>query len=185
MFSLRTCSVAGCRRSAVDQSETCFDHLEDPSTWWAQMRGVLVPHKELSALNLSRVRVQNEDLSGRVFEGCNFIGSQWTDAILDGCSFRHCFFDFCSVSGSRMEDCDWTGSDLLHVNFNALEAFRTAFSESDLYFTRFVGSRLDHVAFIDCNLKKTQFSGSVLEEVNFRFSNYEEAEFDADPGVRL
>jgi uncharacterized protein YjbI with pentapeptide repeats len=73
---------------------------------------------------------------------------------------------------------DWTGSDLLHVNFNALEASDCLFSESDLYFSRFVGADLKGVKFVDCNLKKTQFTGSRLERVDFRYSNDDESEFD-------
>jgi len=199
MFSHRNCAVADCRRHAVEQADTCWDHLPDRQAWWTGFRSWMSGKKELTGLNLSRVQLLGLDLRGRTFEGCNFTGALGEDLVLDGCRFRHSFFDFsvlsrcslrgvsmvfCSASGCRFEDADWTGSDLLHVNFNALEALRTKFSESDLYFTRFIGSKLEKVDFIDCNLKKTQFTGAALLDVNFRYSNYEEAEFDLAPEVR-
>src|SRR6185369_10270413 len=79
MFSIRTCNVPGCRRHAVERSETCFDHIPDQQTYLSDLRAWMASKRELSGLAMARIPWSGEDFRGRSFEGCNFTGAQWSD----------------------------------------------------------------------------------------------------------
>lgn len=158
-------------------------------------RNALITGSSFSSLVLNRIVLRNLDLKGKKFEGCAFLGVVWENVTCDQSEFRNCFLDFssfhgfsalgvtmifCSVSGSFMRECSWNRSDLLHVNFNGIDAENCDFSESDLYFSRFNAGLLRQVEFRDCNLKKTQFVGSKRERVSFQYSNDEESEMEEE-----
>ena len=86
-------------------------------------------------------------------------------------------------AGALFQDCDFSGSDILHSNFIGIEACACCFNDTDLYYTNFTSSSLKDVTYIDCNLKKTDYCHSNRENVNFKYSNYEEATFQRESNI--
>ena len=83
----------------------------------------------------------------------------------------------CVFAGSTIIDCDFSQSDMLHINFIGIQCENSKFNDSDLYFSRFIGSNLNKAGFIDCNLKNVLYCRVEMSDVSFKYSNYEDAKF--------
>jgi len=79
------------------------------------------------------------------------------------------------AAGSNFSFCDFTGSDLINVNFNGIQGSSAVFDESDLFYSRFINSSLPDSSFQDCNLKRVDFTEADLKNVDFTDSNPEES----------
>jgi uncharacterized protein YjbI with pentapeptide repeats len=82
-------------------------------------------------------------------------------------------------AGARIENCDFSGSDIVRCNLCGVQCADTLFDESDLYASRFIASSLNRVGLKDCNLKQARFEHARVSEADFRYSNTEDAFFEA------
>ena len=193
MFTYKPCEVPDCSNPSVSFHKRCFRHIEDKDTYRKELLEFLSEGTAFSDLSLAGVELENCDLPSKTFVLCGFSHARFRNVTFSGSAFRICFFDFaffekCSLTclevqnsvyaGTVINDCDFSGSNLIQVNFNNIECGNTSFNGSDLYNSRFIDSRLADVTFVDCNLKNVNFHSSALNRVNFKYSNEEDAFFD-------
>ena len=79
------------------------------------------------------------------------------------------------AAGSNFTKCDFTGSDLININFNGILGISAVFDESDLFYSRFIHAVLPGASFQDCNLKRVDFTAADLGNISFNDSNPEES----------
>ncbi len=155
MFSLQTCSVAGCGHWAVHRKRTCFSHIADPARYEQELRQLIAQTDTLADMNLSFIELSELDLSGKNINRCILSHAGIQRVNLNNTRIRLLFVDFARISncsflasnihnavfaGSEIEACDFSGSDILHCNFCGVRCRETLFNESDLYASRFIAS---------------------------------------------
>jgi len=193
VFEFRHCADEGCRDAAWGGSSFCRNHHPDPVGYEDERRRALLSGDEvLDSGDWSGLDFGGMDLRGRDFRYCRFTGTSWHEADLSGCRFRLCLMDRLDArsavlhdtrmmsivaAGSRFDRADFTGSDLINVNFNGIRAPEARFTGSNLYYSRFIGAVLDGASFRDCNLKRVDFTNAGVDKVDFRESNPEDAYF--------
>jgi uncharacterized protein YjbI with pentapeptide repeats len=135
---------------------------------------------DLSGINLDRYEFHYCRFTDAVFAGASFRDSQFLMCLLDNVNGVESIFTGCRMmsvlaAGSDFSGCDFSGSDLININFNGIQGAATVFDESDLFYSRFIYAALPGASFQDCNLKRVDFTEADLRNVNFSDSNPEES----------
>ena len=110
----------------------------------------------------------------------DFSESQFYMCMLDEIQAMNCQFTSIKMlstvaAGSNFSYSDFTGSDLININFNGILGDSSIFNESDLYCSRFIGASLKNTQFCGCNLVRVDFIDSNLENAVLTDSNPEDA----------
>lgn len=86
--------------------------------------------KKMKNMDFSGINLKGADISGGIFEGCQFKEALFYKTQADTCDFSECVFD-----GSYLEESDFTGCDFTHASFKRVFAknnrFEKAFLEED------------------------------------------------------
>ncbi len=194
VFDVAKCRVPGCSSPGWGDTAYCNRHHPEPESFRSKMLEIMQDrtpehweNSDWSYMDLSGLDLQNRD-----FHYCRFRGSNLRDTNFSGCRFAMCLFDDVTASkslfrntkmisvlaaGGIFEQADFTGSDLININFIGIQANQAIFDESDLFYSRFIGASLENARFRDCNLKRVDFTLASLDGINFDDSNAEEAYF--------
>jgi uncharacterized protein YjbI with pentapeptide repeats len=182
--------TAGCGRPAMTGSNLCFTHQSNPEQEYRRICAYIARNKSIKDLNVSGMRFENNDFSGKHFYGCNFKETFFINCKLTGIKTRMSFFDFSvftncdfkrsdlqfiSFAGSKIKKCDFEGSEIIHVNFEGAEISNTSFNNLSLNNSRFIASDLGTAMFFNCNLKHVNFLKAKLKGVVFKSSNSAES----------
>ncbi len=135
---------------------------------------------DLSGLNLTNKDFWHCNFSQCRFDKSDFSASQFYMCMLDEIQAMDCQFTSIKLlstvaAGSNFSHSDFTGSDLININFNGILGDSSVFNESDLYCSRFIGASLKDAQFCGCNLVRVDFIDSNLENAVFTDSNPEDA----------
>lgn len=164
----------------------CFEHIKNKDEYLAALTGYIHSHEKIVGLSACGIEFNGLELSNKRFYGCNFQHSKFLNIHSNGLRFRICMLDFSifndcdllssniqfsSFSGSKFVHVLFTGSDLIHNNYNGILAYQCSFDDSDFYNSRFIRAILINSSMKNCNLKRTIFYNSVRENVSFKFSN--------------
>ena len=190
MFEFNPCSSSGCTSTSLSNETHCATHCTKVEDYTAKTLVYLENTDTIKNLNLSGLRFQGTDFSGKKFYSCSFSKSTLKNVTFSGCVFRMCFFDFsdmdscdfsgidaqfCSFAGIRLLNCSFENSELIHNNFDGIHANACTFNYSNLYNSRFIMGEFEKTDFIDCNMKKAYFVMIRETEVSWKFSNIEES----------
>lgn len=208
MFSLESCSKDGCTKAALtyfneagEMAEGpffCVEHCPWLSDYQKTVAKYIETHDKIVGLSAAGLSFSDMDFSGKKFYGCNFQHCTFSNiqsenfrarissfdfAIFTDCNLLKSNFRFTSLAGAVLSHTLFTNSDLIHNNFNGINAIQSAFDDSDLYNSRFIRAELNNTSFRNCNIKKTCFYEIKQENVSFKLSNTREALFSVDEVV--
>jgi len=157
-----------------------------------RLKALLSRFETVMDLNMPGLELDELEIRGNAFYGCNFATVTQTGGEVADCNFELCFFPFSSLSGvtfvnvkmkncvfgaTRFTDTLFRGSNVIQCNFNGIQASSLVFDDCDLLHTRFDTAVLRHTRFENCNLKETRFLRTDTQQVEFRYSNQEDAVF--------
>lgn len=196
VFDSTRCQQDLCNSHAWGDSGYCHSHHPDPDSYISRMHQELSDSEDaiIDSRDFSYMDFSGMDLKRREFRYCRFSSAVFTDADLSGCRFAMCLLDGVTAdktlfqdirmmsvmaAGSDFSRSDFTGSDLVNVNFIGIRAEGAVFDESDLFYSRFIRANLKEAKFRDCNLKSVDFSNAIAPGADFSDSNPEEAYFTA------
>lgn len=207
MYTLNKCRFPGCNKCAISVSDSnvkltgqegfCIDHCPDKIQAINTLKEYIYTHDKIVGMTACGLVVEDLNLNGKKFYGCNFQHCTFTNIHAQGFRARMCMFDFStftdcyyiesnvqfsSFSGSKFVHMILTGSDLIHNNFNGITSYQSSFDDCDLYNSRFIKALLINTSLKNCNLKKTAFYESARENVSFKLSNTREALVDRNKG---
>ena len=114
------------------------------------LRGIPLPHEDLSGLDLS-----GYDLSYANLNQCN----------LSKALFSYSIFHHASLDQAVLDECEFIGSDLSHASLNECSAKRCGFG----------GAELSSARLINANLSDASFSRSCLAHADLRASKLKRA----------
>lgn len=203
MFVTNKCQCKECQNPALSvirdneiiphEPGFCFEHTEDKIGHLTSLLNYINSHEKIIGLCAYGISVNGVDLSGKKFYGCNFQHSTFSNIHSTGLKFKICTLDFStfsdcdmlnsdiqfsSFSGSKFIHVVFTGSGLVHNNYNGITAYQCSFDDSDFYNSRFIRAILMNTSMKNCNLKKAIFYNSAREHVSFKLSNTREALID-------
>lgn len=207
MFVSNKCQCPECHNPAVSVISNneivsgapgfCFQHTENKEEQLSILLEYIKSHEKIVGLSACGLKLSGTDLSNKRFYGCNLQHSTFTNVHSNGLRMRICMLDFStftdcdmlnsniqfsSFAGSKFIHVLFTGSDLIHNNYNGITAYQCSFDDSDFYNSRFIKAILMNTSMKNCNLKKAIFYSSVREHVSFKLSNTREALTDRNKG---
>jgi uncharacterized protein YjbI with pentapeptide repeats len=145
-------------------------------------------------------------LSGREFEGCTFIRTDFSnstvrDSFFTDCVFEHCNFsmtklDNSSMAGASFVNCKLTGVDfsatsefnfsvsfnnsvLDYASFSRKKMIKTIFTECRITGASFAEADLTGSKFVSCDLTQAVFNRTILNAVDFTTAT----NFSIDPEI--
>jgi uncharacterized protein YjbI with pentapeptide repeats len=207
MYAFQKCQCPECTKPAItlydddgkimDAPNWCYEHSPDKDFVRENIRKYLQSHDRIIGMNAEGLKIENWNISGKRFYGCNFQHCTFANlhgdnirlrmcmldfSVFTDCSFLHGNTQFCSFAGSKFVHALFTNSDMIHNNFNGITAYQCSFDDSDLYNSRFIKAMLINTSMNNCNLKKTVFYESMREGVGFKLSNTRESLLDRNKG---
>ncbi len=207
MYAFQKCQCPECTKPAItlydddgkimDAPNWCYEHSPDKDFVRENIRKYLQSHQRIIGMNAEGLKIENWNISGKRFYGCNFQHCTFANlhgdnlrlrmcmldfSVFTDCSFLHGNTQFCSFAGSKFVHVLFTNSDLIHNNFNGITSYQCSFDDSDLYNSRFIKAMLINTSMNNCNLKKTVFYESMREGVGFKLSNTRESLIDRNKG---
>ena len=207
MYAFQKCQCPECTKPAItlydddgkimDAPNWCYEHSPDKDFVRENIRKYLQSHDRIIGMNAEGLKIENWNISGKRFYGCNFQHCTFANlhgdnirlrmcmldfSVFTDCSFLHGNTQFCSFAGSKFVHVLFTNSDMIHNNFNGITAYQCSFDDSDLYNSRFIKAMLINTSMNNCNLKKTVFYESMREGVGFKLSNTRESLLDRNKG---
>ena len=207
MYAFHKCQCPECTKPAItlydddgkimDAPNWCYEHSPDKDFVRENLRKYLQSHDRIIGMNAEGLKIENWNISGKRFYGCNFQHCTFANlhgdnirlrmcmldfSVFTDCSFLHGNTQFCSFAGSKFVHVLFTNSDMIHNNFNGITAYQCSFDDSDLYNSRFIKAMLINTSMNNCNLKKTVFYESMREGVGFKLSNTRESLLDRNKG---
>lgn len=168
--------------------------------------------KQYIAQDFAKARIVSENVSLVKFDHCNFRWTDFTDvsvmygcvfescdftnALLNGVTFKNCAFLSCKFKNTAffsatLEECNMTGSDfrdtechLARMNggdwsYTMLQ--RQSFQKQDLSHIRFCGADLSDCHFNQCNLTGCAFDEAIAYNTSFYKSDLRQATFASFP----
>ena len=116
-------------------------------------------------LDLIGITLLNEDLSGLDLSGYDLSYANLNQSNLTGTVLSYSKFHKTSFEQAILDECEFIGSDLIHVSLNECSAKRCGFGGADL----------SHASIINADLSDATFSRSKLVHADLRASNLEKA----------
>ena len=191
MLTTDDCKFKNCTQPAWTGADFCQDHHPDKEGFTQTVRETIVNtagtlegrywyKMDLSDLNLSGKEFRHCCFSGSCFNRVDFSSSQFFMCMIDNLEAADCRLTSVRMlsslaAGSNFSRSDFTGSDLVNVNFNGISGLASIFNESDLYCSRFIRANLTAAQFCGCNLARVDLLDSILENAVFTDSNPRDA----------
>ncbi|MFZ6022097.1 MAG: pentapeptide repeat-containing protein [Patescibacteria group bacterium] len=119
------------------------------------------------------------------YNDCNFAGSDYNQATLEGADFTNCIFNRCTFSQSKLKKNTFESCTFNHCNFNNAQLIDTVIRGATFHTCSFIGVDFSSIpqtlplllSFIDCSLEYAHFSTMRIEKSLFKNCKLTEADF--------
>ncbi len=161
---------------AEQKDELSGYHFKELDLTDAELKSAVFIDCKFERCNLANVSVLNVVLRGVVFEDCNLMGINWSEARKNGdfhflgCKLDYGCFQAMDMRGARFENCSIREAD---------------FSDTNLAKANFRGSLLTATSFVKANLEKADFREAREYFMDPRFVKMKEAKFSFPEAVAL
>ncbi|MBQ1727726.1 MAG: pentapeptide repeat-containing protein, partial [Treponema sp.] len=141
MYAFHKCQCPECTKPAItlydddgkimDAPNWCYEHSPDKDFVRENLRKYLQSHDRIIGMNAEGLKIENWNISGKRFYGCNFQHCTFANlhgdnlrlrmcmldfSVFTDCSFLHGNTQFCSFAGSKFVHVLFTNSDMIHNN---------------------------------------------------------------------
>jgi uncharacterized protein YjbI with pentapeptide repeats len=147
-------------------------------------------------------KLNEKDLSGKLFENCQFIKCKFIGTDVSNASFINCTFDeseltMCKTANSKFNEVFFVaskivGMDLSLINkqfvgmsFSKCVLKHCNFSNLSIPKTKFIKSDIDGCDFLDCDLKESKFSDCDFRDCTFQNTDLRKASFKKSIGFTI
>lgn len=133
--------------------------------------------------NLEGHHFYKRELSGVIFQKCDFTGAMFADSTIFDCRFEECNFVEANFSSAHIHDCRFYDSDLseatlTRATISHCTLTRVIFSSASIQRAELMSVEAISCNFLSGNLEKTRLTDSNFLSCNFFNTNLEEAVFD-------
>lgn len=131
----------------------------------------------------SNLSLENEELSLKVFEECEFIDCSLINCKLKKCKFLKCVFSNCSISAlvpldSRLNEVSFNGCKVIGVDWTKSQYLKDLmFTGCQLNYSSFKLLKIPQTKMVDCEAKEVDFTETDVNHGDFQKTNFEKSLF--------
>ena len=138
----------------------------------AAMNPFTSDHREFDSLTFTSISYQQQTVTERTFEDCQFLNCTLRQIAFKACTFRNCVFRATDLSLASVVDCIFTttvfkDSQLIGINWTEANWHQRGF----LHPIDFFNCVLNYATFFGLDLTQVKLTGCLAKEVDFAEAN--------------
>jgi len=190
MDNLKTCSQRGCKLPAINDCDTCWEHLQDKDGFRKKLEQDVATGRKYASAVFVGADLSHLNLAGMIAPGANFDGADlykviFVAANLQNCSLKRCHinytsFDRVNLRGSCLDNCIGKTPSFIGADLTATKAWRLVFTDanlssadlgkSDWQGATIAFSDLSKVNARELHAPWSNLMGSILSHADFEFA---------------
>lgn len=154
-------------------------YFEDKTIGEKDFTGKPPEHGEYEGCRFVGCNFSEVDLSEFIFSDCVFTGCNLSVVKLEKTAIRNCKFNECKILGVNFENCNPFGlafsfesCNLGSASFFGRKIKGTRFRNTNLEDVDFTGCDISWAVFENCNFKGATFDNTNIEKADFRTASY-------------